>query len=361
MASGNLYAIALMDGVLAGREGKHIMMLVGEYLWHTVLQLSWPVDWVALFGRRAPLLIEIGFGNGLFLVDLARRRGNANIVGVEISLPSMRHAARKVQRAGLANVILIKDRAAAVLQSLCRPQSIDAVFINFPDPWPKKGHEGRRLINDNFLHLLATRLMPGGALDIATDHVEYAAQIGDCLQRSPHFESRFETLFAYVDPDRPRTKYEQLALAENRPPHYFKWRRNHTSAIANYPIPRELPMPHVVIRTPLDLGEFGREFRPQAIEVSSVRIKFLEVYQSFHDGALMVETYINEGPIVQRVGLELRPRATGEIVVALHDVGFPRPTRGVHLAIRTFMDLVQARYPATVIVQSTLREDYADD
>ncbi|MFO7664193.1 MAG: tRNA (guanosine(46)-N7)-methyltransferase TrmB [Chloroflexota bacterium] len=337
------------------------MSLVGEFVWHTVAQLPWPADWSALMGRQAPLLIEIGFGNGLFLVDLARRRRDANVVGVEISLPSMRHAARKVRRAGLTNVILIKDSAAAILQALCRPQSIDAVIINFPDPWPKKGHEGRRLINDNFLHLLATRLIPGGTLDIATDHVEYAAQTGECLHRSPHFESRIETLFTYVGPDRPRTKYEQLALAENRPPHYFKWRRNHISATANYPVPRELPMPHVVIRTPLDLSEFGREFRPQAIEVSGVRIKFLEVYQSFHDGALVVETYINEDPIVQRVGLELRPRASGEIVIALHDVGFPRPTWGVHLAIRTLLDLVQARYPATVIVHSTVREDYADD
>jgi tRNA (guanine-N7-)-methyltransferase len=337
------------------------MMPVGEYLWHTVLQLSWPVDWVALFGRRAPLVIEIGFGNGLFLVDLSRRRPDTNIVGVEISLPSLRHGTRKVQRAGLTNVRLIKDGGRPVLQALCAPSTVDAVYINFPDPWPKKGHQARRLIDDAFLDLLATRLKPGGRLDIATDHAGYAAHIAACLQKSRYFESRLPEVYTLEDLERPRTKYEQLALVAGRPPCYFQWRRTDEAAPAAYPIPRELPMPHVVIRTPAGLSEIGREFRSRAVEVGGVRIKYLEAFQSFHDGALLIEVYINEDPIVQRLALELRPRATGEIVIAVHEVGFPRPTRGVHLAIRELVSRIQEQHPATIVVQSTLQEIHDGD
>lgn len=328
--------------------------------WYKVEQLDWPVDWAARFGHSGPLVIEIGFGSGLFLADLARNRPEANIIGIEISVPSLRNAARKIQRAGLDNVILIQSDARSALQVLCMPDSVESVFINYPDPWPKNEHSGRRLIDDDFLQLLATRLEEGGALDIATDHEEYAAQINDCLQRSPHFMNKTDVAYSHVDVNRVVTKYEQVALAEGRKPYYFKWQRNNRPIENRFNAPKELSMPHVVLRVPADLNEISRHFRPSHVETESSRIRFIDLYQSASDGKIMIETYINEGAIQQRIGLEIRARVTGEMVISLAEVGFPRPTHGVHLAISALVDWLREVYPSLIVVQTTLVGHHAD-
>ena len=85
--------------------GGHIIALMSWSDWYKVEQLPWPADWAALFGRAAPLVVEIGFGTGRFLIDLARRRPEVNVLGLEISIPAVRIAGRKVQRGGLPNVV----------------------------------------------------------------------------------------------------------------------------------------------------------------------------------------------------------------------------------------------------------------
>ena len=329
--------------------------------WYKVEQLPWPADWTALFGRDAPLVVEIGFGSGLFLVELARRLPQANIIGLEISIPSLRNAARKARRLKLTNVCLLQADARSALQVLCRPGSIAGVFINFPDPWPKKDQLERRLIDEQFLSLLASRMMPGGLLDIATDHDEYAVQITNSLLRSPYFTSRSARVFTLADEGRVQTKYEQVALLEGRTPRYYKWRRDETAVVQeSFPIPKELVMPHVVLRLPADIAEIGRRFRPHTVAIDATRIRFVDAYQSLRDGKLLIETYINEEPILQRLGLQLRARPSGEIVISLAEVGFPRPTRGVHLAIASVVEWLRAEYPSLVVVQTNLQGDDAN-
>ena len=119
-------------------------------------------------------------------------------------------------------------------------------------------------------------------------------------------------------------------------------------------------MPHVVLRLPADPPEIGRRFRPAVIEREAARIRFIEAYQSLHNGKLLIETYINEEPILQRLALEIRARPAGEIVIALAEVGFPRPTRGVHLAVGALVDWLREEFPSLVVVQSTLQEAHDD-
>ncbi len=340
--------------------GGHIIALMSWSDWYKVEQLPWPADWAALFGRAAPLVVEIGFGTGRFLIDLARRRPEVNVLGLEISIPAVRIAGRKVQRGSLPNVVLMQASAPAALQALCLPGSVAEVIINFPDPWPKKDQLGRRLIDDGFLCLLATRMAPDAPLDIATDVESYAEQIAACLARSPHFVSRLDAPYALDDPGRLRTKYELAGLREGRPPRYFQWRRNGTPAADPFPIPQEYAMPHVVLRLPADPAEIGRRFRPTVIEREAARIRFIEAYQSLRNGKLLIETYINEEPILQRLALEIRARPAGEIVIALAEVGFPRPTRGVHLAVGALVDWLREEFPSLVVVQSTLQEAHGD-
>jgi hypothetical protein len=128
-------------------------------------------------------------------------------------------------------------------------------------------------------------------------------------------------------------------------------------------------MPHLILRIPSSLDEIGRRFEPAYVEAGDIRVNFIECYCSLRDGKLLVETLVIEGPLQQRVCLALRPRAPetagldasgrgfasgGEIMIGLHEIGFPRPTRGIHLAIHHLAARLREIAPGTEIVHSNL-------
>jgi tRNA (guanine-N7-)-methyltransferase len=328
--------------------------------WYIVERLPWPIDWVTHFGRKAPLYLEIGFGSGSYLLDLAARHPEADIIGLEISIPSLRNAVRKLYRRDLRNVMLLQADAAAALQLLVTPASLAFVVINFPDPWPKKHHQRRRLINDEFLQLLATRMHPGAKLEITTDHAEYADHVSVCLESAPYFSSRNDTPVVFDDPGRLRTKYELVARAQGRSTRYFKWQRNELPANNRFPVLKEFPMPHVVFRLPASLDDIGECFRPGARGSGAVIVRYIGVYRALQKESLLIETYIKEEPITQRIGLEVRQRGPGEYIIALADIGYPRPTLGVQLAIHNLVELLRESFPSLVVVRSNLRGAHAD-
>lgn len=296
-------------------------------------RLKWPPDWSALFGRSAPLVLEIGFGNGQFLVDLAVRYPDVNVLGIEISLPSVKRAISRARQAKVQNVRVLNCGVQYGLWALSRPGSLHAVYINFPDPWPKLNHHHRRVINERFLHLLATRVPAGAHLNIATDHADYATAITKSLHNTPYFASRLNTPFVTEDNERIRTKYELLALAAGRTCHYYHWQRNQTVTPNDFAIPPELPMPHVILRTSMTLPDIQARFEPSAWSHEMTRVRFIQLYQAAHHDTLLVDAYINEEPMKQRLGLVIRQRSDNEIIIGLHELGFPRPTPGVHRAI----------------------------
>jgi tRNA (guanine-N7-)-methyltransferase len=257
---------------------------------------------------------------------------------------------------------MVQGSAESALWLLCGPASLCEVIINFPDPWPKGVHHGRRLIDDHFLYLLATRMKPGALLKIATDHAAYAAVIAGALSHSPHFQNAHPAPYLIEDPERITTKYERLAKEAGRTCHYFQWRRNELPAPDRFPLPQELPMPHVIVKTLSDLDEIGRRFEPAYVETDEIQLKFIEIYRSLRDGKLLVETLVMEGPLRQRVCLALRPRVSPdqsgqEIMIGLHEVGFPRPTRGIHLAIEYLSTWLKEVAPETEVVHSNLVPD----
>lgn len=320
-------------------------------------QLTWPTNWTDHFQREAPLLIEIGFGGGHFLVDMAQKRPFANILGVEISLPALDKAERKVRTAGLRNVRLLQSDARYLLQTLCVPESIAEVYINFPDPWPKARQLHRRLINPGFLHLLATRLQPGGLLEIATDHADYALAITEALEATPYFKSRLATTFVTEDKERLRTKYEQIGLDEGRTCHYYKWVRCATAVPNRFPIPKEFPMPHVVLQSPLDLDAIQARYGRMQISTDACNVSFMELFRAHEGDVLFVETYINEEPVSQRLGLIIRQREPGNFVISLHELGFPRPTIGVQVAIGHLARWLVAMHEDARILHHNLQPD----
>lgn len=319
-------------------------------------QLPWPTNWAEIFGREAPLIVEIGFGGGHFLIDLAQKRPFANVLGVEISIPSIRRAVQKTKVAQLDNVRVMQTDAQFLLWALCQTATIQHVFINFPDPWPKAGHNHRRLIQPDFLHLLASRLPPGGQLDIATDHADYALVITDCLEQTPYFDSRHSTTFVTEDTERLRTKYELTAMREGRTCHYYKWQRNAIPAENRYPVPQEYPMPHVILRCPLSIDDVEAQYERTRADRQDVHVKLVELFRSREEPKLLIEAYINESPLSQRVGLVIRQREGGEFIISVHEVGFPHVTPGIHLAVASLASWLLSLHPEAEVVNSNLTE-----
>ncbi len=318
--------------------------------------MPWPADWAQLFERDAPLVVEIGFGGGDNLAALAQENPGDNVLGIEISMPSLKRGAKKIAGRRLTNARILQADSFSALRLLFLPQSISRAIINFPDPWPKAGHHHRRLISPHFLTLLASRMQPGAPLDIATDHLEYALVIEDCLLASPHFESRTPQPYLENVQDRRRTKYEQIALSEGRSPRYFLWRRNEQAVAETFPVPEESTMPHVVVLLTQSLDQLGGRFQPFHVQDGDVNIKYLHIYRSLKDNMLVVETYVSEQPFHQRLGLSIRQRSAGDLVVSMHEIGFPRPTPGVHLAVQHLLAWLQEQDPGLTVVNSTLMQ-----
>jgi hypothetical protein len=126
------------------------------------------------------------------------------------------------------------------------------------------------------------------------------------------------------------------------------------TAVKMYPNPEELPMPHVILTSPLSLADIGRQFTPQHTSSGDTHVKLLEIYQSFYDQKLLVEAYIKEEPLTQRIGLWVVRRQTGKQVVGLHDMGFSRPTRGIQLAIAHLAQWSVGLRPETAVITKNL-------
>src|SRR5690606_14323276 len=180
--------------------------------------------WEALFPelpRPLRLVLEIGFGRGEFLLDLAARAPEVAHVGVEVSWKRVLKLARRLARTELVNVRLVHGRGEVVVEEAFAPASLEAVWINFSDPWPKKRHHRRRLVQPPLVAASAERLRPGGLLHVATDDVGYAEHIDAVLSAEPRLANDFAPdRWRPEVPGRMQTAYEQAWRAEGRPLHF---------------------------------------------------------------------------------------------------------------------------------------------
>jgi tRNA (guanine-N7-)-methyltransferase len=318
-------------------------------------RLPWPVDWSSIFGRVAPLFVELGFGNADFLVQLAHNHPESNVLGLDISLPSLRKGERKVERMGLPHARVLRAEAQQALWTLCQPGAIARIYINFPDPWQKDSQKRRRLISDRFLHLAGSRLVTGGQLRIATDHSEYAHWIAECLTNSSLFESVSSEAFIAHGDSLLGTKYELRALSEGRECYHFSWRRNIVAAPDHFPVPQEYAMPHVVISTPPDLLDISQHFAPRHWSSGGTVVRLVDLYGSFRHDTLVIDVYVAEEPLDQRMLIALTRRSAGDLLIHLHEIGFPRPTSGVHFAIDQVAKWVCSLSPGAKIERHNLQ------
>lgn len=149
-----------------------------------------PRDFDAAFGRHAPRVLEIGFGNGEQLLFAAEREPERDFIGVEVHGPGVGRLLNAAAEAGLRNLRVYQHDAVEVLRHEIAPASLDEVRIYFPDPWHKKRHNKRRLVQPGFVDLLCGRLRPGGLLHLATDWENYAEHMWDVLDAEPRLRNR---------------------------------------------------------------------------------------------------------------------------------------------------------------------------
>jgi len=170
-----------------------------------------PIDFGALFGRRAPVVLEIGFGMGHTTAAIAAAHPATDFLGIEVYTPGVGSLLRHVEDDALTNVRIIQTDAVEVLKQRIAQASLAGVHIYFPDPWPKLRHHKRRLIQPPFIAHLATRISPGGYLHCATDWEPYAQQMLEVLSAEPLLVNQADG-FAPRPEWRPLTKFEQRGL-----------------------------------------------------------------------------------------------------------------------------------------------------
>lgn len=171
-----------------------------------------PLDLDAVFGRRAPRVLEIGFGMGETTAEIAAANPGIDYLGVEVHTPGVGALLARIEALGLRNVRVIRHDAIDVVAHMLPPASLDGVHVFFPDPWPKKRHHKRRLLQPEFVALLASRLKPGGYLHVATDWEDYAVGALATLAAEPALENTASG-FAPRPATRPQTKFERRGRA----------------------------------------------------------------------------------------------------------------------------------------------------
>ncbi|HEX2620560.1 MAG TPA: tRNA (guanosine(46)-N7)-methyltransferase TrmB [Phototrophicaceae bacterium] len=323
-----------------------------------VNDLPWSADWSTVFGTEPdrPLILEIGFGYGQMLRHLSKTRPDANILGVEISNVCLVKAEGAIARGELPNVRVMFAMAETALHHLFAPQSIHEIHINFPDPWFKNRHEHRRLMQRETVDVMVSRLLPGARLYLATDILEYAEMSAELLADTPGLSNILDAPWVNSLPGRAATKYETRARQEGRICYYFVYERNSQSAPA-IPVMEDAPMPHIVFSSPLSLQDIESHFAPTEYTERRTHVNYINLYLSNKVG--LFEVFIDEPTIEQRVALILvkRDSATDEYTLQMGSIGSPRPTQGMHVAVRHLADWIVQLHPESKIVQSKLRQD----
>ena len=189
-------------------------------------ELSSPADWAALFGNDNPLVLEIGAGTGDFIAALAGERSDRNFIAIDYYNKGCYKTCRRLERHGLTNVRVLREEARQFITERIPPGSLAAVHINCPDPWPKKRHRKRRLVNRQFLEFLLPYLAPGGDFFFATDFDDYGIDVAEFM---PGVAGMTNMLapdpFRYELEGYPRSRYMLKFMAEGKRIHFVHYRK----------------------------------------------------------------------------------------------------------------------------------------
>ncbi|MEC7641268.1 MAG: tRNA (guanosine(46)-N7)-methyltransferase TrmB [Nitrospinota bacterium] len=174
------------------------------------LDLSSRPDWSQVFANSHPLKLDIGFGAGSFLLEMAICQPDSNFVGIDMYHKGIRKIITRIDKLSIKNIRIVYGDAREKITAIFMDDEVREIFINFPDPWPKKRHTKRRLIKPHFVEMLASKLTPRGHLHLATDYEPYAQEILDCLETENRLKNQSgQQKFLAARENIPQSKYEK--------------------------------------------------------------------------------------------------------------------------------------------------------
>ncbi len=286
----------------------------------------------SLFDREGPLALEIGFGDGRFLVELARLHPDWNLVGVEISLASVSRAFRRMHREGVDHVRLYRGHGRMVVRDFLDAGSLRRIYVNFPDPWPRRNQLSYRLLQPGFFRMAANRLAPGGDLMLTTDHAEYF----EFARGSAEASGIFEESVLPSPPETLRTKYALKWQDQQRPIYHAVF----TPTERPSPPAREThieDMQHALLDGDLSavrqVAKYVRRFEGGTVIV-------MEAYRSLTDDGLMFEVVVEEADLRQELLIKAWAKQDG-VFVGLQPFGDPMGTRGCREAVHAVTDVLK--------------------
>ena len=183
------------------------------------------IDPAAVWGREAPLVVEIGSGQGHAIVHAAASRPDADFLAIEVFKAGLARTMLDADRAGVGNLRLVEANAPEVLEHLLPEASVDELWVFFPDPWHKKKHTKRRLVTAEFAGIAARVLRDGGMLRLATDWEDYALQMREVMSAAADFDAAFEGEWAPRYPGRVMTAFERKGARVGRDIRDLSYRR----------------------------------------------------------------------------------------------------------------------------------------
>lgn len=297
--------------------------------------VSWRTDgtaasWPQVFGRTGDVHFEVGFGDGRYTVRRAMDEPDGLYVGVEVSGVSVRRALKNVRRSGVTNVRIMKGSAQAAIRQAFYSGSLASVTVNFPDPWPKDRHAGRRLLQGQFLDLMADRLRHAGEVRLATDHKDYYDFSVAHLEAHPAFERvpRMPPHAVF------QTKYALKWREQSKPVHYAVYRRLPCDVPSLPPLERPNPMPHALVTGP------NPRFKPldkTVIEHGPAHVILHEAATVLADeggvNRVWVRATVDEPEFTQQLIVAVQRRDEGEWIVRIESFGDPIITDAVRGAV----------------------------
>jgi len=291
--------------------------------------LTFPLDTTTLFKRSGPLVLEIGFGDGNYLARLGRENPAWNILGVEVSMGSMWRAYRRMKRESVSNVRLFHGDARFIVRDTIAPKALKKVFVNFPDPWPRKKHWGNRLLQSPFFELVSTRLEDGGSIALTTDHEEYF----DFAQREAVRSGVFDVERRQALIDTLLTKYAVKWQEQKKPIfHSLFWKSG--DAILQPGLVKLADMQHALLSGDLDsIGEFSK-----LVHIfDGGQVIVVDAFRELAGDGLLFKVLVEESDLRQEVIIQAWEKSDG-IYVGLQQFGDPLGTRGVKEAVRCIVD-----------------------
>lgn len=273
-------------------------------------------------------MLEVGFGDGTFLAHLAEAYPAWNLLGAEISLASVSRAFRRLRRLGHRPVRLFRGQAEFLLRDIVPPEGLHRLYVNFPDPWPKKRHHERRLLQASFFRLAAARLEPNGAIHFTSDHAGYFDfALAEAEATGLYIITQHPPTSAALT-----TKYARKWQAQDKQIQHAVFTRIATPA-ASFPPAVEIfsAMHHAILRGNLPtIDTFEKQVHP----FPGGHVIALEAFQPVQGDGLLFVVRIEEAALTQEVLVEVFPK-DDVYRVGIKPWGQPLPTRGTREAVRT--------------------------